>query len=46
MGVDAARLLIGVGFWREPGDRFFGDGELLLIVALVVLMAVGFAVMK
>jgi len=35
-----------MGFWREPGDRFFGDGELLLIVTLVVLMVIGFAVMQ
>lgn len=36
MGVDAARLLIEVGFFREGDDKFFGDGELLLIVALLV----------
>lgn len=26
-----------MGFKREEGDRFFGDGELLLIVVLLVL---------
>jgi len=25
-----------MGFWREEGDKFFGDGELLLIVLLLV----------
>jgi hypothetical protein len=35
-----------MGFWREEGDKFFGDGELLLIVLLVVALVVASAVMK
>jgi hypothetical protein len=33
-----------MAFHREGEDRFFGDGELLLIVMLLLLMVIAFAV--